>query len=92
MDVIPVYHTTSTVPATDNRLDRTRIATTTDPASFQLSYLASSSSFTVGRFRGSNSQNDCNIIGITVKNLQLKMAWYSKYIDLCFQLHLEQSI
>ncbi|PFX28561.1 Retrovirus-related Pol polyprotein [Stylophora pistillata] len=47
MDVIPVHHITSNVPATDNRLDRTR------------------TSFTAGRFRGSNSQNDCNIIGIT---------------------------
>ena len=32
MDVIPVHHITSTAPATDNRLDRTRVATTADPA------------------------------------------------------------
>ena len=31
MDVIPVHHITSTVPATDNRFDRTRVATTADP-------------------------------------------------------------
>ena len=31
MDVIPVHHITSTFPATDNRFDRTRVATTADP-------------------------------------------------------------
>ena len=36
VDVIPVHHITLTVPATDNRLDRTRIATTADPALNQL--------------------------------------------------------
>ena len=36
MDVIPVHHITSTVPATENRLDRTRVATTVDPALHQL--------------------------------------------------------
>ena len=36
MDVIPVHHITSTVPATDNPLDRTRFATTADPALYQL--------------------------------------------------------
>ena len=36
MDVIPVHHITSTVPATDNRLDRTSVATTADPALNQL--------------------------------------------------------
>ena len=84
MDVIPVHHINLTVTATDNQLDRTRIVTTADPALNQLRHYI---------FHGcSNSQNDCNIIGITVKNLQLKMAWYSKHIDLLFLLHLEQSI
>lgn len=32
MDVIPVHHITSNVPATDNRPDRTRVATTADSA------------------------------------------------------------
>ena len=36
MDVIPVYQITSAVPATDKRLDRTRITTTADPALSQL--------------------------------------------------------
>ena len=36
MDMIPVHHITLTVPATDNWLDRTRIATTADPALNQL--------------------------------------------------------
>ncbi|PFX30005.1 Retrovirus-related Pol polyprotein [Stylophora pistillata] len=36
MDVIPVHHITSNVPATDNRLDRTRVATTADSALNQL--------------------------------------------------------
>ena len=36
MDVIPVHHIISNVPATDNRLDRTRVATTADPALNQL--------------------------------------------------------
>ena len=36
MYVIPVHHITSTVPATENRLDRTRVATTVDPALHQL--------------------------------------------------------
>ena len=31
-DVIPVHHITNAIPATDSRLDRTRVATTTDPA------------------------------------------------------------
>ena len=31
MDVIPVHHITSTVPATNNRFDKTRVATTADP-------------------------------------------------------------
>ena len=38
IDVIPVHHITSTVPATDNRLDRKRAATTSDLALNQLSY------------------------------------------------------
>lgn len=32
MDVIPVHHITSNVPTTDNRLDRTRVATPADSA------------------------------------------------------------
>ena len=36
MDVIPVHHITNAIPATDSRLDRTRVATTTDPALNQL--------------------------------------------------------
>ena len=31
MDAIPVHQITNAIPATDNRLDRTRIATTADP-------------------------------------------------------------
>ena len=38
IDVIPVHHITSTVPATDNRLDRKNAATTSDLALNQLSY------------------------------------------------------
>ena len=36
MDVIPVHQITNAIPATDNRLDRTRIATTADPTLNQL--------------------------------------------------------
>ena len=38
MDVIPVHHITSTDPGTDNRLDRTRVATIADPALRQLGH------------------------------------------------------
>ena len=71
MDVIAVHHITLTVPATDNRLDKTRVATTADPALNQLRHYI---------FHGwplqrqQLLQNDCNIIGITVKNLQFEMA------------------
>ena len=36
MNVIPVHHINDAIPATVRRLDRTRIATTTDPALNQL--------------------------------------------------------
>ena len=36
MDAIPVHQITNAIPATDNRLDRTRIATTADPTLNQL--------------------------------------------------------
>ena len=36
MDTIPVHQITNAIPATDNRLDRTRIATTADPTLNQL--------------------------------------------------------
>lgn len=36
MDLIPVYQITYALPATDNRLDRTRTVTTADPALCQL--------------------------------------------------------
>ena len=50
IDVIPVHQITSAVPATDNRLDRTRIATTADPALSQLRHytLAASEAATSG--------------------------------------------
>ena len=55
-----------------NRLDRTRnatrVATTADPALNQLRHCIFHG-WLGGRFRDSNSQNDCSIIGITVKNL-----------------------
>ena len=36
MDAIPVHQITNAIPATDNCLDRIRIATTTDPTLNQL--------------------------------------------------------
>ena len=39
MDAIPVHQITNAIPATDNRLDRTRIATTADPTLNQLRHL-----------------------------------------------------
>lgn len=39
-----------------------------------------------GCFRRANIRNKCSITGITVKNLQLKMAWSSRLIDLRFQI------
>ena len=36
MDVMPMHHITSNVPATENQHDRTKVATTADPALNQL--------------------------------------------------------
>ena len=36
MDAVPVHQVTASVPATENRLDRTRVATSADPALSQL--------------------------------------------------------
>lgn len=41
MDAIPVCQVTATVPATENRLDRTRVATCADPALSQLRHYKS---------------------------------------------------
>ena len=71
MDVIPEHHITLTVPATDNRLDKTRVATTADPALNQLRHYIFHG---LPLQRQQLLQNDCNIIGITVKNLQFEMA------------------
>ena len=38
MDAFPVHQSTNAIPATDNRLERTRIATTADPTLNQLRY------------------------------------------------------
>lgn len=67
MDVIPMHHITSNVPATENQLDRTKVATTADPALNQLRHYI---------FHGwlLQRQQLPNIIGITMKNLQLEMA------------------
>ena len=60
MDVI---HLTSTVPATDNRLGQ---ATSADLASYDIK------SFTVGRFRSSNLQDECNI---TYRNYREELSF-----------------
>ena len=70
MDVIPAHHITSTLPATDNRLDRTRIATTADPALNHLRHYI----FHGWPLQRQQLPERLQHYWITVKNLQLKMA------------------
>lgn len=70
IDVIPVQQFTSAVPATDNRLDRTRIATTADPALSQLRHHI----FHGWPLQKQQLPEQGSTTGITVKSLQLKMA------------------
>ena len=74
MDVIPVHHITSTVPAIYNRLDRTRVATTADPALNQLRHYIFHGWPLQRQQLPEKFQHYWNYR----EELQLKMAWYFK--------------